>query len=209
MRLSYVLNAIMKPLLIPGNIQIIGPLLAIILLLFVSVHKRLYAIPEDEAYRKSEKDGALDAFAMSLLLARDQRLKTTSGHFKSSVISDITDELSAHTMLSDQSHKVRRVKRLHVKQRSSVSRTFWQISAVGRMNRMKQISAYAHSEVAVSPAPTGGDSPVIASATVSNRRDKVVEFRFEGEEEGEGDGSLDALERGRGRSSRGGTDGNS
>ncbi len=65
-------------------------------------------VPLDESYSKGEKDSALDAYAMSMLLARDAHLKTTSFHNKDSIIAQIVEELSEHTALSVASHKQHR-----------------------------------------------------------------------------------------------------
>ncbi len=87
-----------------GNIQIVAPLCIAFLMIVTWLHKWWSKVPLDESYTKAEKDSALDAYAMSLLLARDDRLKT-AGH--KSVIAQIAEELSEHTMLSDMSHKSR------------------------------------------------------------------------------------------------------
>eukprot|EP01034_Spumella_vulgaris_P047586 gene47586-biopygen39817 len=63
-----------------GNIQIVAPILIIFLMLMSMLHKSYNKVPLDESYSKAAKDSALDAYAMSLLLARDQRLKTVSFH---------------------------------------------------------------------------------------------------------------------------------
>jgi hypothetical protein len=88
-----------------GNLQVVAPLVVIFLMLVTYLHKWWNKVPLDESYTKAEKDSALDAYAMSLLLSRDEKLKTTSFRGKNSIIALIAEELSEHTMLSAVSHK--------------------------------------------------------------------------------------------------------
>jgi hypothetical protein len=117
------------------------------------LHKWWNDVPLDESYSKAEKDSALDAYAMSLLLARDDRLKT-AGH--ASIIAQIAEELSEHTMLSDMSHKSHvSVYNMNL---SSHSLTGGPDSPTGRMyQRIASLSNSARSSrrisnVAVAPA---------------------------------------------------------
>ncbi len=88
-----------------GNIQVVAPMCVIFLMLVTWLHKWWNRVPLDESYTKAEKDSALDAYAMSLLLARDEKLKTHSFRGNNSIIALIAEELSEHTFLSAESHK--------------------------------------------------------------------------------------------------------
>jgi hypothetical protein len=88
-----------------GNIQVFAPMCVIFLLLVTYLHKWWNKVPLDESYTKAEKDSALDAYAMSLLLARDEKLKTQSFRGNNSIIALIAEELGEHTFLSTESHK--------------------------------------------------------------------------------------------------------
>jgi hypothetical protein len=76
-------------------------------MLVTYLHKWWNKVPLDESYTKAEKDSALDAFSMSLLLSRDEKLKTQSFRGNNSIIALIAEELGEHTFLSTESHKGR------------------------------------------------------------------------------------------------------
>eukprot|EP01034_Spumella_vulgaris_P047475 gene47475-biopygen32379 len=80
-----------------GDLEILAPFVIIFIFMLNSIHKRFYKVPLDESYSKGEKDSALDAFAMSMLLARDAHLKTAKYHDKDSIVAQIAEELSEHT----------------------------------------------------------------------------------------------------------------
>ncbi len=86
-----------------GIIQVVAPLCVIFLMLATWLHKSWNKVPLDESYSKAEKDSAMDAYAMSLLLARDEKQKTRCGN--NSIIALIAEELGEHTYLSNLSHK--------------------------------------------------------------------------------------------------------
>ncbi len=88
-----------------GNIQVVAPMVVIFLMLVTWLHKWWNKVPLDESCTKAEKDSALDAFAMSLLLSRDEKLKTHSFRGNNSIIALIAEELGEHTFLSAESHK--------------------------------------------------------------------------------------------------------
>jgi hypothetical protein len=88
-----------------GNIQVVAPMVVIFLMFISYLHKWWNTVPLDECYSKAEKDSALDAFSMSLLLSRDEKLKTHSFRGNNSIIALIAEELGEHTMLSTASHK--------------------------------------------------------------------------------------------------------
>jgi hypothetical protein len=88
-----------------GNIQVVAPMCVIFLMIVTALHKWWNKVPLDESYSKAEKDSALDAYAMALLLARDEKLKTHSFRGNNSIIALIAEELGEHTYLSAESHK--------------------------------------------------------------------------------------------------------
>jgi hypothetical protein len=139
-----------------GNVQIVAPICIILLLLLTYLHKWWHKVPLDESYSKGEKESALDAYAMSLLLARDAHLKTVSFHNKESIITQIVEELSEHTMLSDMSHKNHQHQH-HILSAEREARIHAKISA---LNRLTHSGSVAPSENLVdTPGGAGGYSP--------------------------------------------------
>lgn len=120
-----------------GNVQLIGPICVLLLVCVGFLHRKCCGVSADESYSKAEKDGAIDAVAMALLLARDSKLKTQSSFRdteKHSVISQLVDELSENTMLSDMSHKL--------KQRpSAAKRGYAKIVAVNHLYHAKHTTS--------------------------------------------------------------------
>ncbi len=138
-----------------GNIQIVAPILIILLMLISMWHKSYNKVPLDESYSKAAKDSALDAYAMSLLLARDQRLKTVSFHNNNSIIALIAEELGEHTMLSAVSHKQHKQEHhssSHLSIHSMGSpRIMAKIASLNRLTHLSHHSVSPYDELAQTP----------------------------------------------------------
>jgi hypothetical protein len=138
-----------------GNIQIIAPLCVILIFYLAHLHKQWNKVPLDESYSRGEKDSALDAYAMSMLLARDEKLKTHSFKDKESIIAQIVEELSEHTMLSDMSHKAHR-------QDSNASHFSTSPHGSHAVTKLTALNRFSHSSHAtVAPTPQSPDTPVL------------------------------------------------
>eukprot|EP01031_Cornospumella_fuschlensis_P027132 gene27132-32776_t len=58
-----------------GNVEILTPGIIFFILLLVYVHRYLCCMPSHHFYNKAEKEGALDDFAIAMLMTRDGRME--------------------------------------------------------------------------------------------------------------------------------------
>ena len=84
-----------------GDMSLLSPLAIAFVLILLYCYTKCFQVNIPKLYSKSEKDGALNAFAVALLLIRDKRLKQLQNKEKvsnddKSLLSIIVDELSAH-----------------------------------------------------------------------------------------------------------------
>jgi hypothetical protein len=106
-------------------------------------------VPLDESYSKAEKDSAMDAFAMSLLLSRDEKLKTHSFRGNNSIIALVAEELGEHTYLSKVSHKSHQSYIMNMSNHS-LNSVEEGLSPVGRIfSKFSALTALGHSRVSV------------------------------------------------------------
>ncbi|RYY86305.1 hypothetical protein EON63_06065, partial [archaeon] len=65
-----------------GNVEILTPGIILCILLLVYVHRYLCCVPVHHFYNKAEKDGALDDFAIAMLMTRDGRMEQYGAHLE-------------------------------------------------------------------------------------------------------------------------------
>lgn len=63
-----------------GNLQIFAPMVVVLILAMVLFRQYLCCIPMHHFYNKAEKDGALDDFAIAMLMTRDGRMEEYGEH---------------------------------------------------------------------------------------------------------------------------------
>lgn len=107
-----------------GNVSAMTPLCVILMLLMIGLYQRLFGVDIPMGYTKKEKEEALDAFAISLLLARDRRIaeeenerrRIKKKHIKKNDSTDVENNMqdsnlssrrddTSHSMISDASSK--------------------------------------------------------------------------------------------------------
>lgn len=65
-----------------GNVEILTPGIILCILLLVYVHRYLCCMPAQHFYNKAEKEGALDDFAIAMLMTRDGRMEQYGAHLE-------------------------------------------------------------------------------------------------------------------------------